>query len=55
MCFCLENWAVRLLHKATGVVSFEKKTDITAVSNRKFNNMPLKMTVNCRKKIIKFT
>lgn len=27
-----------------------KKIDITAVSNRKFNNIPLKMIVNCRKK-----
>lgn len=25
MCFCLENWTVRLLHKATEVVSLEKK------------------------------
>lgn len=32
--FLPENWAVRLLHKATEVVSLEKKIDITAASNR---------------------
>lgn len=51
--FLPENWAVRLLHKATEVVSLEKKIDITAASNRKFNNIP--KNDEEKKKIIKFT